>query len=81
MLMGHRHFASGYYRSLNDNPSEKLSEAQRKFENDPTNVDHAFYYFRELNRIGKFQTVTRLYTKYELPYAYNSNHKNYEKLK
>ena len=34
-----------------------------------------------MNRNGKFQTVTRLYAKYELPYAYNTNHRYYEKLK
>ena len=34
-----------------------------------------------MNRNGKFQTVARLYAKYELPYAYNSNHRYYEKVK
>lgn len=60
---------------------EALLDYQKKFEADPNNVDNAFYYFRELNRNGKFQTVVRLYAKYELPYAYNSNHRFYEKVK
>ena len=35
---------------------------------------------QELNRNEKFQTVVRLYRKYELPYAYQGNHKFYQKL-
>jgi hypothetical protein len=34
-----------------------------------------------LNRNGKFQTVTRLYAKYEILYAYQANNRFYEKVK
>jgi hypothetical protein len=34
-----------------------------------------------LNRNGKFQTVTRLYAKYEILYAYQANNRFYDKVK
>jgi len=46
----------------------QLMERQRQFEESPTDLSKAYRYFRELNRHQKFQTVIRLYEKYETDY-------------
>ena len=47
---------------------QQLIDRQRKFDSDPTNPTTAYKYFRELNRHQKFQTVIRLYERYETDY-------------
>ena len=47
-------------------------DRQRKFDADQTNHVAAYKYFRELNRHHKFQTVTRLYEKYENDYRFSN---------
>jgi len=48
---------------------------QRKFDSAPSNMEVAAKYFRELNRHQKFQTVIRLYEKYETEYRTNKDYK------
>lgn len=38
---------------------------QNNHEADPKNVNSAHLYFRELNRVGMYQTVVRLYQKHD----------------
>lgn len=51
----------------------KLVRLQQAFENDPTNLANASLYFRELNRLGKCNTVVRLYEKNEVEYRKAEN--------
>ena len=44
---------------------EKLRNLQRTHESDPKNINAAYQYFKELNRVGMYQTVVRLYHKYD----------------
>jgi hypothetical protein len=44
----------------------RLHELQTQFESEPTNTRHAYYYFSELNKHGKYNTVVRLYDKHQL---------------
>ena len=52
-------------KKLNLELAEKLRILQANFEKDPKNVTAVYQYFRELNRIGMYQTVVRLYHKSE----------------
>ena len=44
---------------------ERLRVLQSNYEKEPRNVKAAYQYFRELNRVGMYQTVVRLYHKYD----------------
>lgn len=44
---------------------ERLRILQLNHEKDPKNIKAAYHYFRELNRVGMYQTVVRLYHKNE----------------
>ncbi len=61
-------------RALNANPEMSLDDVQRlyrlqsDFERNPQNMQTAYDLFTELNRLGKFNTVMRLYDKYELAF-------------
>lgn len=44
---------------------ERLRVLQSNYEKDPRNIKAAYQYFRELNRVGMYQTVVRLYHKYD----------------
>lgn len=48
---------------------KKLHRLQSDFEKDPSNMQVAYEFFSELNRHGKYNTVIRLYDKYELAYS------------
>ena len=43
-----------------------MYDYQRKFENEPENMDHAYKLFRELNKHSMYLTVIRLYWKHDL---------------
>jgi hypothetical protein len=45
--------------------TEKLRILQLNHEKEPKNVQTAYKYFKELNRVGMYQTVVRLYHKYD----------------
>lgn len=45
--------------------TEKLRILQTNHEKDPKNTQAAYKYFKELNRVGMYQTVVRLYHKHE----------------
>ena len=47
----------------------KLHRLQSDFEKDPMNMQTAYELFSQLNRHGKYNTVIRLYDKYELAYS------------
>jgi len=59
---------------------ESLMERQRHFDRSPTDVHAAYKYFRELNRNQKYQTVLRLYNKYETDYRSSMDARTLEKL-
>lgn len=44
---------------------ERLRILQLNHEKDPKNIKATYLYFRELNRVGMYQTVVRLYHKYD----------------
>ena len=50
-------------KKLNLELAEKLRILQAHYEKDPKNASAVYQYFRELNRIGMYQTVVRLYHK------------------
>ena len=60
---------------------QALMERQRRFDAAPTNMEAAAKYFRELNRNQKFQTVIRLYEKYEEIYRTNQDYKMQDKVR
>lgn len=45
--------------------TEKLRLLQINHEKDPKNISTAYKYFKELNRVGMYQTVVRLYHKHD----------------
>lgn len=51
---------STHFREETD-PNELLFKYQRQYERNPENLDSAHKYFQELNRLGKCQTVLRLF--------------------
>mmetsp|Transcript_45927 Transcript_45927/g.33675 ORF Transcript_45927/g.33675 Transcript_45927/m.33675 type:complete len:140 (-) Transcript_45927:1297-1716(-) len=53
---------------------------EKKFINEPSEVEHAFNYFRELNRHGKYHTVLRLFNKHEMVLSYKRQSPFYEKI-
>lgn len=61
--------------ALNVNPEMTLDDVQRlhrlqnDFEKDPLNVQAAYELFTELNKHGKYNTVIRLFDKYELAFS------------
>jgi hypothetical protein len=59
---------------------DSLMERQRQFDRSPSDVQAAYKYFRELNRNQKYQTVLRLYNKYETDYRSSKDARTLEKL-
>ena len=55
-------------------------QRQRFFDRTPTDTTAAYKYFRELNRQQKYQTVLRLYNKYEADYRSSMDARALEKL-
>ena len=55
-------------------------QRQRFFDRTPTDITAAYKYFRELNRQQKYQTVLRLYNKYEADYRSSMDARSLEKL-
>lgn len=61
--------------TLNLNPGmtlddvQKVHRLQNDFEKEPHNSQVAYELFTELNKHGKYNTVVRLYDKYELEYG------------
>ena len=62
--MTHRMFSQIYKpKSMGIEMLERLKILQNNHEKDPKNVQAAFMYFKELNRVGMYHTVVRLYQK------------------
>ncbi|CDW88406.1 metalloprotease m41 ftsh [Stylonychia lemnae] len=84
MLTEHAISADLYFRIMKAITGEnvtKLLQYQHKFEQNPQNIESAFYYFRELNRNGHYPTVVRLYNKHELSYSISNQVKYFDKIR
>ena len=61
-----RNFCTAFKKKkLNLELMERLRILQLNHEKDPKNIKAAYLYFRELNRVGMYQTVVRLYHKHD----------------
>jgi hypothetical protein len=58
-----------------------LIEKQRQFDSNHLNPKYAYKYLRELNRHQKYQTVIRLYEKYETDYRTHQDHAMQDKVR
>lgn len=53
---------------------QRLYRLQGDFEKEPHNMQAAYELFTELNKLGKYNTVMRLYDKYELVFVSQKDH-------
>ena len=59
-----RTFCTAFKRKkLSLDLTERLRTLQIDYEKDPQNINNAYKYFKELNRVGLYQVVVRLYHK------------------